>query len=43
LFSDRLTAFVKFNNILADDYQKFTNFNVQGFQALAGITYKFDF
>ena len=42
-FSDRLSAFAKFNNILGDDYQKFTNFNVQGFQALAGITYKFDF
>jgi len=42
LFSDRLTAFVKFNNILGVDYQKYTNFTVQGFQALAGITYKFD-
>jgi len=42
-FSDRLSAFAKFNNILGNDYQKFTNFNVQGFQALAGITYKFDF
>jgi len=42
-FTDRLAAFAKFNNILGNNYQKFTNFNVQGFQALAGITYKFDF
>ncbi|NQW37338.1 MAG: TonB-dependent receptor [Flavobacteriales bacterium] len=42
-FSDRLTAFAKFNNILGENYQDFTNFEVQGFQALAGITYKFDF
>ena len=42
-FSDRLLAFAKFNNILGDNYRQFTNYRVQGFQALAGITYKFDF
>jgi len=41
-FSDRLSAFAKFNNILGDNYQQFTNYQVQGFQALAGITYKFN-
>lgn len=42
-FNDMLSAFVRFNNVLNADYQRFANFNVQGFQVLAGITYKFDF
>lgn len=42
-FNDMLSAFVKLNNVLNTDYQRFSNFNVQGFQILAGITYKFDF
>ncbi len=42
-FNDMLSAFVKFNNVLNSDYQRFANFQVQGFQVLAGITYKFDF
>lgn len=42
-FSDRFTVFARFNNILDDNYQQFTNYDVQGFRALAGITYKFDF
>jgi len=42
-FSDRLLAFARFNNILGDNYLQFTNYQVQGFQALAGATYKFDF
>ncbi len=42
-FNDLLSAFVKLNNILNNDYQRFANFNVQGFQVLAGVTYKFDF
>lgn len=42
-FNDMLSAFIKFNNVLNSDYQRFANFNVQGFQVLAGITYKFDF
>jgi len=41
-FTDRLSAFAKFNNILGDNYQQFTNYQVQGFQVLAGINYKFD-
>ena len=31
------------NNALNTDYQRFANFNTQGFQILGGITYKFDF
>ncbi|MFY0603698.1 MAG: TonB-dependent receptor [Flavobacteriaceae bacterium] len=42
-FSDMLSAFIKFNNVLNTDYQRYANFNVLGFQVLAGVTYKFDF
>ena len=42
-FSDFFSAFITLNNILGTDYERYANFNVQGFQALAGITYKFDF
>jgi len=42
-FNDKFSAFLKLNNILNTNYQRFANFNVQGFQALAGVTYKFDF
>ena len=42
-FNNRFSAFFKFNNILNTNYQRFANFNVQGFQALGGIIYKFDF
>ncbi|MDT0552757.1 TonB-dependent receptor [Urechidicola vernalis] len=42
-FSDRLTAFAKLNNVLSDNYERYSNFEVQGFQVLAGVIYKFDF
>ncbi|MFT6699142.1 MAG: hypothetical protein ACJAVD_000632 [Porticoccaceae bacterium] len=42
-FSDQFSVFLKLNNFLNNNYQRFSNFNVQGFQALAGISYKFDF
>jgi hypothetical protein len=42
-FNDSFSVFLKLNNILNNNYQRFANFNVQGFQALGGITYKFDF
>ena len=42
-FNDRFSAFLKLNNVLNNNYQRFANFDVQGFQALGGITYKFDF
>jgi len=28
---------------LGTDYERYANYNVLGFQALAGVTYKFDF
>ena len=42
-FNDKFSAFLRLNNVLNTAYQRFANFNTQGFQALAGITYKFDF
>ena len=42
-FNDKFSAFLKLNNILNSNYQRFANFNIQGFQILGGITYKFDF
>ncbi|MBU3009822.1 hypothetical protein KO506_00210 [Polaribacter vadi] len=42
-FNDKFSAFLRLNNVLNSDYQRFANFNVQGFQVLGGITYKFDF
>ncbi len=43
MFTDRLTAFANINNVLSENYERYTNFEVQGIQALAGIIYKFDF
>ncbi|MBC7642494.1 MAG: TonB-dependent receptor [Flavobacterium sp.] len=42
-YSNRLSGFLKFNNIANQQYQKWLNFPVQGFQALLGANYKFDF
>jgi len=42
-FNDKFTAFIKMNNVLNSDYQRFSKFDVQGFQVLGGISYKFDF
>ena len=41
-FSDSFSVYLKLNNVLNSDYQRFTNFQVQGFQAMAGVTWKFD-
>lgn len=42
-FNDKFSAFVKLNNVLNTNYQRFAHFEVQGFQVLGGISYKFDF
>ena len=42
-FNDKFSSFLILNNILNKNYQRFANFNVQGFQVLGGVTYKFDF
>lgn len=41
-YNDRLTGFVKLNNIANQNYQKWVNYPVQGFQFLLGATYKFN-
>lgn len=41
--NEQLSVFVKASNIANSDYQRWANFKVQGFQALAGVSYKFDF
>ncbi|WP_369047809.1 hypothetical protein [Tenacibaculum sp. UWU-22] len=43
LFNNYFSVFVNANNILDNNYQRFLNYNVQGFQILGGLTYKFDF
>lgn len=43
VFTDRLTAYAKVNNVLSNNYQRYTNFDVQGIQVLGGIIYKFNF
>ena len=42
-FNDKFSAFLKLNNLLNNQYERFSNFNVQGLQVLGGISYKFDF
>ncbi|MEL1255291.1 TonB-dependent receptor [Flavobacterium sp. DGU38] len=42
-FSERLTFFLKLNNIGNQNYEKWLNYPVQGFQMLGGANYKFDF
>ncbi|NVJ89564.1 MAG: TonB-dependent receptor [Flavobacteriaceae bacterium] len=42
-FNDKFSAFLRVNNILNNNYERFANFNIQGFQVLGGLTYKFDF
>ncbi|NAY93072.1 TonB-dependent receptor [Muricauda sp. JGD-17] len=41
-FNEQLSIFIKASNIANNDYQRWANFRVQSFQALAGVSYKFD-
>ena len=41
--NDRLTGFLKFNNIANQQYDKWLNYPVQGIQVMIGASYKFDF
>ena len=41
--NERLTFFLKLNNIGNQAYEKWLNYPVQGFQVLVGANYKFDF
>lgn len=42
-YNERLTGFLKLNNIANQNYQKWVNYQVQGFQFLLGASYKFNF
>lgn len=42
-YSERLTAYLRANNIANQAYQKWLDFPVQGFQLILGANYKFDF
>ena len=41
--NERWGAFLKLNNVLNQNYERWLNYPVQGFQVLAGASYKFDF
>ncbi|WP_025742670.1 TonB-dependent receptor [Aquimarina pacifica] len=41
--SERLSFFVKGNNLTGQNYEQWVNFPVQGLQVLGGATYKFDY
>lgn len=42
-YNERLTGFLRLNNIANQDYERWVNFPVQGFQFLIGASYKFNF
>ena len=42
-YSDRLSFFIKGNNIANQNYQRWINYPMQGIQGLIGANYKFDF
>jgi len=39
----QLSGFIKLNNVTGQNYMRYTNFPVQGFQVLVGASYNFDF
>ncbi|HEY0091847.1 MAG TPA: TonB-dependent receptor, partial [Flavobacterium sp.] len=42
-YSERLTFFLRGNNLGNQMYEKWLNYPVQGIQVLGGASYKFDF
>ncbi|WP_350287712.1 TonB-dependent receptor [uncultured Croceitalea sp.] len=42
-FNEQLSVFARLSNLANNNYQQWYNFRVQGFQALGGVSYKFDF
>lgn len=42
-YNERITGFLKFNNLFNQNYSVWMNFPVQQFQVLLGASYKFDF
>ena len=41
--TNSFTVFLKLNNITAQNYERWNNYDVQGFQVLGGAIFKFDF
>ncbi|HNP32207.1 MAG TPA: TonB-dependent receptor, partial [Flavobacterium sp.] len=42
-YSERMTFFLRGNNLANQNYQRWANYPVQGLQILGGASYKFDF
>jgi outer membrane receptor protein involved in Fe transport len=42
-YSERLTFYLRGNNLANQDYQRWLSYPVQGLQVLGGASYKFDF
>ena len=42
-FTEQFSAYINANNIANNEYSRWANYPVQGFQILGGLTYKFDF
>ena len=42
-YNERLTAFLRGNNLANQNYERWMNFPVQGIQVMIGANYKFDF
>lgn len=42
-YSERMTFFLKGNNLTNQNFQRYMNYPVQGLQVMAGASYKFDF
>ncbi|WP_338377094.1 TonB-dependent receptor [uncultured Flavobacterium sp.] len=42
-YNERLTGFIKGNNLASQNYQRWVNFPVQSIQVMIGANYKFDF
>ncbi|HET8855167.1 MAG TPA: TonB-dependent receptor, partial [Salinimicrobium sp.] len=42
-FNEQLSFFVKGNNLLGNNYEKWQGFPVLGLQVMAGVTFKFDY
>jgi len=42
-FNEKLSVFLKGNNLVGENYERWSNFPVQGIQILGGVTYKFNY
>ena len=41
LYNKRISGFLQFNNVIAQNYMRWYNYPVQGFQAMGGLSFKF--